>query len=262
MTDNNGCTATASITVNSPNALMLSVGSTSLTCYGDSTGTATVNVSGGTNPYNYNWSNGTSQQAITNLTVGNYTVMVTDNNGCIATTTINVASNPGPLANAGVDVTIALGKSTILSANGGNSYNWTPVTGLSSATIANPVASPTITTTYCVEVSDANGCTDSACVTVTVELPCGDIYIPTAFSPNDDNHNDLECVIGYCIKTLKLTIYNRLGEIVFETTDPAICWDGKFTEVEMNTGFFVYYLNAVLTDDQQITKKGNISLFR
>ena len=112
------------------------------------------------------------------------------------------------------------------------------------------------------EVSDANGCTDSACVTVTVELPCGDIYIPTAFSPNDDGQNELECIMGYCIETIKFTIYNRWGEKVFETTDPAICWDGKYKGKEMNDTIFVYYMDVTLKNNETITQKGNISLIR
>ena len=262
VTDSNGCIATTSITVNEPAPLIISVSSTSLTCNGNSNGTATAGASGGTNPYNYSWSNGTNQQTINSLQIGNYTVTVKDNNGCTDLTTVNITGNFNPTANAEANVIITIGQSTILSATGGGNYLWTPSKDLSCDTCANPVASPTITTTYCVEVTDTHGCTDSACVTVTVELPCGKIYVPTAFSPDRDGENELECMYGYCIKTLDFVIYSRWGEIVFETTDPSKCWDGIFKGVEMDEAVFVYYINAVFVSGEVISQKGNISLIK
>jgi gliding motility-associated-like protein len=91
---------------------------------------------------------------------------------------------------------------------------------------------------------------------------CGEVFIPTAFSPNKDGNNDLECVFGNCIQSMVFKIYNRWGEMVFESTEPATCWDGTYKGKELNTGVFVYYLNATLTTGEVITKKGNLSLFR
>ena len=73
-----------------------------------------------------------------------------------------------PTANAGSNVAICEGNNTILNASGGTSYNWSPATGLSATNISNPTASPTSTTTYTVTVTDANGCTNTDDVIITV----------------------------------------------------------------------------------------------
>jgi hypothetical protein len=102
-----------------------------------------------------------------------YTLEITDGNGCTETGTVNVTVNPLPFADAGEDLSICTGASTQLNANGstGNgllTYLWSPTTGLSSSTIVDPLASPIITTTYTVEVTDENGCTSSANIEVMV----------------------------------------------------------------------------------------------
>lgn len=96
-----------------------------------------------------------------------YTVTVTAANGCTATATTSITVGTTPTANAGTDVSICAGSSTQLSASSGPTYAWSPATGLSATNIANPVASPTTTTTYVVTVSD-NGCSATDDVTVTV----------------------------------------------------------------------------------------------
>ena len=262
VTDVNSCVAAAAVYVNEPTAITLIVSSTTITCNGDSTGIATAAAFGGTNPYTYNWNTGASSSQISNLASQIYTVTVTDNNGCTKTIAVTISANPGLQADAGSDVTINLGENTTLSATGGSTFSWSPVAGLSCVTCANPIASPTITTTYCVEVTDGNGCTGTACVSLTVLLPCGEIFVPTAFSPNSDDENDLECIFGYCIQTLKFTIYNRWGEVVFETINPQECWDGKFKEAKMNEGVFVYHINVTFTTGKTILQKGNITLVK
>lgn len=91
---------------------------------------------------------------------------------------------------------------------------------------------------------------------------CGEMFVPNAFSPNNDGENDMECVYGKCVKSLYFAIYDRWGEKVFETTDMMQCWDGTFKGKEMNTAVFVYYMRAKLTTGDEINKKGNISLIR
>jgi gliding motility-associated-like protein len=111
-------------------------------------------------------------------------------------------------------------------------------------------------------VADTSGCKDSACVTITVELPCGEVFVPDAFSPNGDGHNDVECVYGKCIATLYFVIYDRWGNKVFETNDQNQCWDGTYDGKLMNTGEFVYYLNYTLNSGSKVSQKGNITLIR
>jgi gliding motility-associated-like protein len=91
---------------------------------------------------------------------------------------------------------------------------------------------------------------------------CGEMFVPTAFSPDGNGENDMECVYGKCIKDLYFVIYDRWGEKVFETDDMTTCWDGTYRGKAMNTAVFVYYMKAQLTTGEEVVKKGNISLLR
>jgi gliding motility-associated-like protein len=227
------------------------------------TGTASGAASNGTSPYTYLWNNGQTAQTATGLAGGNYTVTITDASGCIATQTVTVTQQAGPTASASASVQlISLGGSSSLTATGGGTYLWSPATGLSCTTCANPIATPSQTTNYCVTVTDANDCTDSTCLMITVDIPCGVIFIPNAFSPNGDLDDDFECVMGNCITSMHITIYDRWGEKVFESSDQKTCWDGTYKNKPLDTGVFDYYLDAELMTGEKIHQKGNISLMR
>ncbi|MEK6614914.1 MAG: gliding motility-associated C-terminal domain-containing protein, partial [Bacteroidota bacterium] len=264
-TDANGCTATQTVSVTSSNPMMLSTASTPTGCTINN-GTATANPSNGTSPYSYLWSNGQPTTIATGLAAGSYTVTTTDANGCTATQTVSVTQTPNPTVIAtATPAVITIGNSVTLTATGGGNYLWSPTTNLSCTTCANPIASPTGTTIYCVTVTDINNCSDSDCVTITIqEPPCesGALFVPNAFSPNGDKDNEQLCVYGNCIKEVELFIYNRWGEKVFETTNITQCWDGTHGGKPLNTAVFVYYMKATLTTGEKIAKKGNVSLIR
>jgi len=125
------------------------------------------------------------------------------------------------------------------------------------------------TTIFCVEVTDNNGCKDTACVTITVEIPCPTNenlnIVPNAFSPNHDGVNEEFCLQGWsvCIKEFQVLIYDRWGEKVFESKDPNFCWDGYFRGSLLDAQVFVYYIRAEFDNsDEPIVKRGNISLLR
>lgn len=104
-----------------------------------------------------------------------YSVLVTDNNQCTATDTVMIEVFELPSLEAGSDVPLCTGSSVQLNATGTGSFVWSPGDGLSSTTIANPVASPTSTTAYTVTLTDGNGCSSTDGMTVTVnELPAVD----------------------------------------------------------------------------------------
>lgn len=196
-------------------------------------------------------------------TLKTYRVIVTAY-GCppdTAYVTVNVHNLP--TADAGTDTTINAGNITQLNACCGTSYSWSPTTGLSCSDCKNPDASPTATTTYYISVTDTNECSNFDSVTVFIkEIECGEVFLPNAFSPNNDGENDLECIFGNCIQTMHLSIYNRWGERVFETDKPKECWDGTYKGKVMNTAVFVYYLNVTLITGEKINKQGNINLIR
>lgn len=261
VTGSDGCVQTQTVTLTQPAAIALTGTSSAENC-GDGDGSASISANGGTGPYTYVWSNASTNDTISNLTAGSYSVTATDANGCTSTSTVVVSSSGTATANAGTSVTITAGQTTQLNGTGGITYSWSPSTDLSCSACQNPVASPTVTTVYTLTVIDANGCTASDTVTIYVDIACGELYLPNAFSPNNDLHNDVLFVRGNCIKELNLQIYNRWGEKVFETSDPALGWDGTWRGVLCEPAVFTYILNATLLDGTEISRKGNITLVK
>lgn len=230
----------------------------------------TLNATGGTS-YAWTPSSGLSCTNCPNPTATPpsttvYTVTVS-NGTCSAKDSVKLVVNAPPTGTACCSETIILGDSvSIHAASGGNvTYSWAPSSGLSCTTCANPIANPTVTTTYTVTMTDTtDGCQVIDTVRITVNENCGQVFVPDAFSPNGDGQNDILYVRGSCIKTLEFSVYDRWGNKVFETTDKSIGWDGKYRGQPMNTGTYVYYLNAITdqTPEQTITRKGNVTLVR
>jgi len=262
VTDSKGCITIDTVTVNQPTDIKSTITAVNAMC--GKPGSASVTASGGTGPYTYSWSpSGGTNTTAANLTAGTYSCTVTDANGCSNTQTTTITGSSGPKATITSDTTIEVGDSAKIAATGGGTYLWIPATGLSCTNCPNPTATPSVTTQYCVLVTDTSGCSDSLCTTVTIDYPCGTIYVPTAFSPNGDRENDLECVYGGCVKVIDFVIYDRWGNKVFETNDPNnVCWDGKYKGTLMNTGVFVYYLQVEQSNGNKVTQKGNITLVR
>lgn len=100
---------------------------------------------------------------------------------------------------------------------------------------------------------------DIYALTVKQEL---DINIPQIFSPNGDGVNDDLLALGDDIIKFQMLIYNRWGELVFESTDPNRGWNGKYKDINAQQGVYVYVLNAELKDVGPINKKGDITLVR
>lgn len=257
-TDANGCTNTSTVTVVVNNPPTATASPDVTFCEGNS---AVLTAGGGGT---YLWSNGATTTSITvsPLTTTTYSVVVANTCGSdTAFVTVNV--NPLPNASAGSSVTIYQGQSTQLNASGGGSYQWLPPNGLSCVNCQNPVASPNQTTTYCVIVTSSANCVDTACMTVFVEpLICGEVFVPSAFSPNNDGMNDILYVRGNCIVKMTFRVYNRWGEKVYEGSDPAQGWDGTLNGKPLNSAVFVYDLIATLIDGSEVKMKGNVSLVK
>jgi gliding motility-associated-like protein len=86
--------------------------------------------------------------------------------------------------------------------------------------------------------------------------------LPNAFTPNGDGNNDVLYVRGFGIKSMALRIYNRLGQLVFESSSPNYGWDGKFKGVLQPMDAYAYTLNILFGDDTTVNKKGDITLIR
>ncbi|MEO5645257.1 MAG: gliding motility-associated C-terminal domain-containing protein [Bacteroidia bacterium] len=261
VTGSDGCVQTQTVTLTQPTAVAVTTNSIPENC-GDASGSASAGTSGGSPGYTYLWSNADINDTISNLTAGAYTVTVTDANGCTSGSTVTVINTGSASANAGTSVTIISGQTTQLNGSGGTFYSWTPSATLSCGNCQNPIANPTVTTVYTLMVTDSSGCTAFDTVTVYVDISCGELYFPNAFSPNADGQNDVLYVRGNCIRLLDLQIYNRWGEKVFETTNPASGWDGTWRGIACEAAVFTYVLNATLLDGTEISRKGNVSLVK
>lgn len=259
-TDANGCTnsTTYSVTVVAPPVATAS-GNTTPCPNTPITLTAT---GGGT----YLWNTGgtASTETVTPPTGSTTYTVVVSNGTCTDTATVTVTVGTGPSANAGNDTTINYGGSAQLSGSSGVSYSWTPTTDLDDATSATPVATPTVTTTYILTVTDANGCTANDTMTVFVDFDCGEIFVPNIFSPNGDAHNDELQVYGtLCVDDFHWAIYDRWGELVFETTDPNQKWDGTYKGKMLDPAVFVYRLSYMeITTGEAKEAHGNVTLVK
>ncbi|HEX2617893.1 MAG TPA: SBBP repeat-containing protein, partial [Flavobacteriales bacterium] len=179
VTDATGCTAQGTFTVTQPTVLSASTQTTLATC-GNPNGSATANPTGGTSPYSYLWNEGSTTQTVNGLAGGNYSVTVTDANGCTAPAQANVLASGAPNANAGADgaITCSTGASIQLggsSTTPGVNFTWVASNGGHIASGAN-TATPTVDAagTYTLTVNDAQtGCSsnDVALVTVNTTAP-------------------------------------------------------------------------------------------
>lgn len=160
VTDANGCTGAATVSVTLSTGLSASVTSTPASCGGNS-GTATVSSSSGTPPFSYVWSNGQTAQTATNLSSGSYSVTVSDVSGCTSVNMIIVAAS-GSITATATNSAVCMGQIATLSASGGSAYAW------SNGTTGNTISVfATSTTTYSVIVSSGT-CSDTVTATVTV----------------------------------------------------------------------------------------------
>jgi gliding motility-associated-like protein len=257
---NDSCTRNDSIDITIHPVPTPTISNAQTICEGS---TARLSASGG---LAYSWSpvTGLNSGTVANpnaspATTTNYTVTIS-NGFCNATDSTTIYVNPYPAIAACCDTSIAPGQSVQLNSSGGGTYSWQTSSGLSCNNCPNPVASPLVSTTYTLTITSDSGC--SVARTITIDVNCGEVFIPEAFSPNGDGKNDVLYVRGDCIKTLSFMIFDRWGNRIFETTDKYIGWNGEYKGQATNTGSYVYYISATNYDGTSFTKKGNVELVR
>ena len=151
-----------------------------------------------------------------------------------------------------------------LEASGGVRYLWSPAYGLSNQNIPNPIASPRESTNYRVTTWGTNGCKNETTIDVKVHIDPEKLTypVPNTFSPNKDGLNDCFNVRHWGpVLDFKMTIFNRWGEIVFQTSNPNDCWNGTKNGIEQPTGVFVYQIDASGACGV-VSKKGFVTLVR
>ncbi len=232
--------------------------------------TITVTDNNGQN-LSYNWDPpqlNTPVIVVSPTTTTTYTVIVTNMDlGCMDTLTSTVevfVFVPPIMIDADPD-SIVIGTPVQLTVNQDPDYTymWMSSTGEVVPPIYNPIVNPQEGTTYSVTVTDENGCTGTATLTVPVISPfCDerDIFIPNAFTPNNDGINDVLYVRSNYVTSMELHIYNRWGERVFSSTDINIGWNGTYNGKTLAPDVFGYYLNVGCPGEKSYFKKGNITL--
>jgi gliding motility-associated-like protein len=262
VTDQFGCKNTAAVTVVANPKPIVVVSATQKICEGDS---VRLQASGG---LSYLWSPALGLSAIdianpmanpVDTTI--YSVVVSNTINCTDTGMIIVNVLKKPTANAGPDKILLKGQSVLLEGivgGSGVSFSWTPVTYLNNPLLEQPIATPLNDMLYSLEVVSAANCgiaSDEVFVKVY-----NDIYVPTAFSPNNDGLNDtwrIEALVA--VPNAKLMVYNRFGTIVFETTGNSREWNGTYKGQALPTGSYVYMID--LKNGRPI-KKGTVMILR
>jgi gliding motility-associated-like protein len=210
---------------------------------------ATLNATGGTR---YSWSPATGLSATdiaspiaTPTTATTYTATVfNDNCGSTLTVKVNVAAPP--LVNAGPDKTIFRGDKVQLTgqvtATAGTTYQWSPATYLDDPNSLTPVATPAQNITYKLTATTAKGCfvvNDDVSIRVLEK-----IKIPNAFTPNGDNVNDIWLIDGLdSYNGSVITVFNRLGQKVFNSIGYAKPWDGVLNNKQVPFGTYYYTID-------------------
>jgi gliding motility-associated-like protein len=214
-----------------------------------------INTSG--NYDEYLWNDGTTGESVTAKNTGIYWLQVTAGNGCKTRDSVFLNVLPSPHPYLGEDVIIHNDEFVTLDAGySGGDYYWS--TGDTTQTIiAKGVEGGQ---EYWVEVY-YQGCPGYDTIVID-EYPYCTADVPTAFSPNNDNVNDILFVRGSGIMTLDFRVFNRYGELVFETDDMEKGWDGTTNGEKQNEEVYIYYLKAVCFDGLITEKKGNITLLR
>ncbi len=272
-TDARGCSADAVISL-AENNLQAAFTLLHPRCAGESSGKVVIDsITGGVGPYFIGLEEGALQAAssIEGLRGGGYTLIVEDAEGCRKQYEFSL-QQPDPLIlSLPADTTLKLGDSLLLrpSVNaGGWSVRWRPPDFLSCDTCLAPVARPLQTTAYQALFTDSLGCKAEAEITVFVRRESG-IYVPNAFSPNEDGRNDR--LIPYADASIELIesyrIYSRWGALLFERTnfrpnDESLGWDGKVNGQPAPPGPYVYQLIAERLDGRTAALGGEVMLMR
>lgn len=144
-------------------------------------------------------------------------------------------------------------------------YHWHSALAMDDSTKTRILATPEVSGYYNLTVTDEYGCWRKDSIFIFVEdVYCNEdqVYVPNAFSPNNDTKNDLLMVQSRMTNDIYFAVYNRWGQKVFETTQVGFGWDGTYKGKPEPEGVFVYYLKSTCWDGSSFEKKGNVTLLR
>lgn len=211
------------------------------------------------NPGNFNsylWQDNSTQPVFTVTAPGTYRVAVTNQFNCSATARVTIRRTvPAPRDFLPADQPLCSGNVLKINVPGYKSYLWN--TGISVPTIEIRAAG-----TYFLAVTDHNNCAGIDTLVIN-EIDCIPIGIPNAFTPNKDGKNDyFRPTINLDITGYSMKIYNRNGQLLFQTSNYEMGWNGEFRNTPVETGTYVYVISFINNAGKSVAYKGNILLIR
>lgn len=235
-------------------------------CENDSIQISVTPGAGG--PYTVQWTptdhirNSNSERPIIYpLTSRYYSVTLTDTAGCSVSDSLLVMVNPLPDPGLDRQYTLLLGNSLSLDVNAGDSIYWAPFKGIDSIHSFHPVFTPDRSTLYRYYIVDSNGCQYRDSLYMLIKQ-CTDLDIPNIFTPNGDGVNDNFTINRILIeKMIKLVIFNRWGEKVFESQDIHSTWNGTYNGNPLPMDSYTWVLTGIC-DGAEFTESGNVTLVR
>jgi gliding motility-associated-like protein len=279
VTDDNGTDdQTIQITVTSCSSPTASFGiSDDVICPGDCIVYNNTSTSVGATTYTWTFTGGTpatytgaNPGPVCYAVSGNYGVSLNVTNAFGSNNysqTIDVVTLPTIVATG--DTIIDMGGTANIAAvasEGEITWAWTPnnqgnILDCTAFDCTTADVNPVITTVFTATTTTTEGCqvTDNVIVTVDYQAAIG---VPNSFSPNGDGQNDVLFVKGLGITNMIFRIYNRYGNLVFESTNQADGWDGRFNQQDESSATFVYTLEYTLVNGQIGNLNGNITLVR
>jgi gliding motility-associated-like protein len=270
------CQASDSVTIRTVPYPVATAGANVSICYGD-TAFLSGSISGGTftwTPANRLLFPNQLQTPAFPLTTTAYVLRAFENLGCPkpGVDTVLVTVIPPLRVFAGNDTTIVIGQPLQLNAvSNGSIFKWTPVTGINNPGISNPVVILDRNSlpvgdekiTYLVNVSTPEGCVTSDDITIRLFKTPPSIFVPNAFTPNQDGKNDvMRPTLAGVKQLLYFRIYNRYGQLVFETKQPGKGWDGNFNGNPQASSAFVYDCEAEDYNGNPLKQSGTFVLVR
>lgn len=196
--------------------------------------------------------------------VGTHTIALTatSEEGAVSTLSKEIIIHETPLVEIKQDTIIEYGNQAELVAisPSSGSYEWSPSYLVDCTDCPEIFVTPNQDQIYVVTLIDSNGCKGIDSATVLVNLHFG-IGVPTAFSPNNDGNNDQLFVKGKGLESIHFFIYNRYGQLVFETSDQSLGWDGTFENEDLNPGVFTWVLEYTRNGETGMLK-GNTTLVK
>jgi trimeric autotransporter adhesin len=235
--DANNCNRTLGVTITQPTtALAANAVSGNITCNGANNGTASASANGGTAPYTYTWSNGSTSSSLNALAAGTYTATATDANGCVASTNAVTISEPTALSSSATATNASSAAATDgavnISVSGGTSpYTYTWSNGANTQNLAAVGVG-----TYSVTITDANGCTSNQSATVSspTALDLNNANINISMFPNPAENSSVLTVSLLTSSDVNIQISNVVGQVVTTINDANVI-NGQYT---INTSEF------------------------